>query len=630
MDDFPKLTHKAEMLVEGDRHISEIENQYAEGLLTQNERHNKIIEVWTEIKEKIVAGNRDVLDKYGPVFAMIESGARGSWGQLAQVIGMKGLVSSPSGDIIELPVKGSFKEGFDVLEFFISSHGVRKGLSDTALRTANAGYLTRRLVDVAQDVVVLEDDCGENAGVMITRADSDQIGEKITERVLGRFALADVYVPQEGKGKKEIITAAGEIINEAACRAIDVHKVDNILVRTVLKCKMPKGICAKCYGWDLGHNKPVRLGQAVGIIAAQSIGEPGTQLTMRTFHTGGVAGTDITKGLPRVEELFEARMPKKKAIMADVSGQVEVLSADGRIIESPTGRRIFEGRRGQKIVKLRFEGVDEERYRLEEGDVAYIKDGKKIKKGAKLMTRASGEVIEAQHAGVAKVDDVAVRVVFEGGNEKEYIIPIGYKVIVKDGDLVTQGDCLTEGHVELQQLHELKGKEAVQTYILKEIQDIYSSQGQKLNDKHVEIILRQMFSRVYVTEAGDTEMIPGEIVEKSQLSDANVKIKKSEKNALGRELFLGVSKVSLSTQSFLSAASFQDTARVLIGAAITGKTDYLEGLKENVIIGRLIPAGTGYEERMAAAQGLGGSVTAAEAAATVRNGAAAANAEAAE
>lgn len=592
MDDFPKLGHKAEMLSEGDRRVAEIEMQYAEGLLTQNERLSKIIEVWTEIKDRIIAKNRDVLDKHGPVFSMIESGARGSWGQLGQVIGMKGLVTSPTGDIIELPVKGSFKEGFDVLEFFISSHGVRKGLSDTALRTANAGYLTRRLVDVAQDVVVLEDDCGETEGVVITREESESIGEKVHERVLGRYALSDV------KFGKTVLTKAGEIINEASARVIESEKLDGVHVRSVLKCKMPKGICVKCYGWDLGHNKAVRLGQAVGIIAAQSIGEPGTQLTMRTFHTGGVAGTDITKGLPRVEELFEARQPKKKAIVADVAGQVEVNSADGRIIESPTGRRIFEGRRGQKIVKIKFEGVDEERYRIEEGDLPYIKDGKKVKKGAKLMTRASGEVIEAVHDGIAKVDDVAVRVVFEGGNEKEYIIPIGYKIVVKDGDLVNPGDTLTEGHVELQQLHELKGKEAVQTYVLKEIQDIYSSQGQKLNDKHVEIILRQMFSRVYVTEAGETELIPGEIVEKAQVADANRKMKKGEKHAMGRELFLGVSKVSLSTQSFLSAASFQDTARVLINAAITGKTDYLDGLKENVIIGRLIPAGTGYEARV--------------------------------
>ncbi len=592
MDDFPKVPNKQELLDEGDRRVAEIEMQYAEGLLTQNERHNKILEVWTEIKDRIVANNRNILDKFGPVFSMIESGARGSWGQLTQVIGMKGLVSSPSGDIIELPVKGSFKEGFDVLEFFISSHGVRKGLSDTALRTANAGYLTRRLVDVAQDVVVLEEDCGDEGGAVITRADSEAIGEKIVERVLGRCVISDL------KDGRKTVVKAGEIIDEAAARTIEASKLDSIHVRSVLKCKMPKGICMKCYGWDLGHNKAVRLGQAVGIIAAQSIGEPGTQLTMRTFHTGGVAGTDITKGLPRVEELFEARMPKKKAIVADVAGQVEIVSADGRIIESPTGRRIFEGRRGQKIVKVKFEGADEERYRLEEGDMPSIKDNKKVKRGAKLMMRANGEVVEAQHDGIVKVDDVAVRVVFEGGNEKEYIIPIGYKIIVRDGDLVTPGDSLTEGHVELQQLHELKGKEAVQTYVLKEIQDIYSSQGQKLNDKHVEIILRQMFSRVYVTEAGDTDLIPGEIVEKAQVADANRRVKKGEKHATGRELFLGVSKVSLSTQSFLSAASFQDTARVLIGAAISGKTDPLEGLKENVIIGRLIPAGTGYDARM--------------------------------
>ncbi len=593
MDDFPRLPHKHEMLAEGDRLVSEIELQYAEGLLTQSERHNKIIDVWTEIKDRIVAKNRDYLNKFGPVFSMIESGARGSWGQLTQVIGMKGLVSSPSGDIIELPVKGSFKEGFDVLEFFISSHGVRKGLSDTALRTANAGYLTRRLVDVAQDVVVTEEDCGEDVGVMITFEESESIGEKVHERVLGRYTLSDIKIP----GSKKVLVKAGDLINESAARAIEAEKIDNVHVRSVLKCRMPKGICIKCYGTDLGHNQPVRIGQAVGIIAAQSIGEPGTQLTMRTFHTGGVAGTDITKGLPRVEELFEARTPKKKAVIADVAGQVQVVSADGRIIESPTGRRIFEGRRGQKIVKVTFEGVDEERYRLEEGDTVIVKEGKKVKKGLKLMTRASGEAVEAQHDGIAKVDDAAVRVVFEGGNEKEYIIPVGYKILVKDGDLIGAGDALTEGHIELQQLHELKGKVAVQNYILKEIQDIYSSQGQKLNDKHVEVILRQMFSRVYVTDAGDTDLIPGEIVEKAQVADANRHAKKGEKRAHGRELFLGVSKVSLSTQSFLSAASFQDTARVLIGAAITGKTDYLEGLKENVIIGRLIPAGTGYEAR---------------------------------
>ncbi|MBF8280384.1 MAG: rpoC [Candidatus Magasanikbacteria bacterium] len=536
MDDFPSLTGKTELLGEGDKRVEEIEEQYEEGLLTQSERHTKIIDTWTEIKDRIVAQNRQTLDPLGPVFAMIESGARGSWGQLTQVIGMKGLVSSPSGEIIELPVKGNFKEGFDVLEFFISSHGTRKGLSDTALRTANAGYLTRRLVDVAQDVVVLKEDCGDTEGAIITEEDSQVMGEKLSERVVGRFALADIKAP----GKRKPIVAAGELITEAAAREIANAKLTEIHVRSVLKCLMPKGVCQKCYGFELGHNKLVKMGTAVGIIAAQSIGEPGTQLTMRTFHTGGVAGTDITKGLPRVEELFEARAPKKKSFVSEIAGVCTIESAEGRVIESPTGKKIFEGRRGQKIVKV------------------------------KAMD----------------------------GTEKEYIIPLGYKITVKEGDLVNPGDMMTEGHVDLTELFALKGKEAVQKYILKEIQDIYSSQGQKLNDKHIETIIRQLFSRMLVTESGDTELLPGEVVEKAQVATANKILKKGEKPAVGQELFLGISKVALSTQSFLSAASFMETARVLINAAVTGKIDFLDGLKENVIIGRLIPAGTGYDSRM--------------------------------
>ncbi|MEK7481403.1 MAG: DNA-directed RNA polymerase subunit beta' [Patescibacteria group bacterium] len=591
MDDFPYLTDKAEVLKKSEAAIEEASAQYAEGLLTQNERHTKIIEIWTDAKKRILAMSKEALNPRGPVFAMIESGARGSWDQLTQVIGMKGLVASPSGEIIELPVKGSFKEGFGVLEFFISSHGTRKGLTDTALRTANAGYLTRRLVDVAQDVTVMEEDCGEDAGIEITKAESQSMGEKLADRVVGRFAVGDVKV-----GRKKLVRD-GALITEAIAREIEKADLETIRVRSVLLCKMPKGICQKCYGYDLGHNRLVEIGTAAGIVAAQAIGEPGTQLTMRTFHTGGVAGTDITKGLPRVEELFEARPPKRKAFLAEVSGTVKIESAEGRVIEAG-GKKIFEGRSGQKVVRIEADPLTPERITLTEKDEVVVGDGQEVAVGDVLLVRGSGDKEYAKYPGTVSVAKKSLKVEPRGMQVKEYIVPIGYKMYMKDGEHVGAGDPLTDGYIHLQELHDLKGKEAVQKYILREIQDIYSSQGQKLNDKHVEIIIRQMFSRVYIEDAGDTDLLPGETVEKAQLMEAN-RIARKEKlqPAKGRELFLGVSRVSLSTQSFLSSASFQETARVLINAAVTGKIDYLEGLKENVIIGRQIPAGTGFARK---------------------------------
>ncbi len=593
MEDFGSIPEKDKLLAVGDEQIQQVFEQYQEGLLTDSERHSKVLEIWTGIKDKVLGHNKEALDKDGPVFAMIDSGARGSWGQLGQVIGMKGLVASPSGEIIELPVKGNFKEGFGVLEFFISSHGTRKGLSDTALRTANAGYLTRRLVDVAQDVVVLEEDCGDTEGEVFTKKQSEEMGEKLTDRVQGRFVLADV------KAGNKVIVKKGEIISEEVARQMNEHKVEEVHVRSVLKCKMPKGICQKCYGYDLGYNSLVKKGTAVGIIAAQSIGEPGTQLTMRTFHLGGVAGGgDITQGLPRVEELFEARAPKKQAILSEVSGTVEIEEAEGKVITGPTGRKIFEGRRGQKIIKVNFEGVEEMKIKIYAEDEVQIKDGDTVKKDDVLIVRgSSGEEIKASYNGTVSLSEKSLVLTFEGKHSKEYIVPLGYKIWVKNGDQVEKGDQITEGAINLQELYELKGKEAVQKYILTEIKGIYASQGQRLNDKHVEIIIKQMFSRVYVEDPGDTDLLPGEVVERAQLATANEQVKKEgKKQATSRELFLGVSKVSLSTQSFLSSASFQETARVLINAAITGKIDHLSGLKENVIIGRLIPAGTGYKE----------------------------------
>ncbi|MBT5820097.1 MAG: DNA-directed RNA polymerase subunit beta' [Candidatus Magasanikbacteria bacterium] len=594
MDDFGFIEQKGALLEEGDAKIQIVEEQYEEGLLTDKERHGKVIEIWTDIKNRVVSHNKEALDKNGPVFAMIESKARGTWAQLGQVIGMKGLVQSPTGDIIELPVKGNFKEGFDVLEFFISSHGTRKGLSDTALRTANAGYLTRRLVDVSQDVVVREDDCGDKEGEVITLEQSSVMGKKLSERVVGRFILS----PMLDKDGEEVLKK-GKVITAEIGRQVDARGVSQVHVRSVLQCNLPKGICVKCYGYDLGANEVSKKGVAAGVIAAQSIGEPGTQLTMRTFHLGGIAGGgDITQGLPRVEELLEARKPKRKAVLSEVAGTIEIEDADGKIITSPTGRKIFEGRRGQKIARVSFEGLDEMVIKTKKSDDVQVEDGQKVKKGEIiLVSGSSGEKVLAEYTGGIKIDKRKIILQYEGKHSKEYIIPIGHKLWVKSGETIEKGAQLTDGSIDLKELFLLRGRDAVQRYILEEIQQIYSSQGQSLNDKHVEIIIKQMFSRVYVEDAGDTTLLPGEVVEKAQMMIANREAKEQgTQSAAGRELFLGISKVALSTQSFLSAASFQETSKVLINAAISGRVDSLEGLKENVIIGRLIQVGTGFKE----------------------------------
>ena len=595
MDDFPKLEEKAGIVSVGDAKVAEIEQQYAEGLLTAQERHAKIIETWSDIKDKVVKASRTKLKPFSSVSTIIESGARGSWGQLTQVIGMKGLVSNPAGEIIELPVKGSFKEGFDVLEFFISTHGTRKGLSDTALRTANAGYLTRRLVDVAQDMVINNDDCGEDEGVILTKAESEEMGEKLSGRAWGRFVLEDVIDPQT----KKLIIKAGDVIDDVITREIEKLDLDKLKVRSILKCKQPKGVCRKCYGFDLGRNALVEEGVAVGIIAAQSIGEPGTQLTMRTFHTGGVAGgEDITQGLPRVEELFEVRPPKRRAFMADVSGEVEVASVEQRVIESPEGKKIFEGRFGQKVINIKYKTTKEIVYPFNKSDEVKVEEGQKVVAEQVLIIKKDGTEIKTEKEGTVTREKNKLKLLVAVEGTKEYIIPGGYVLWVKTGDLIGAGDQLTDGHLDLSLLYQLKGRPAVEKYILKEIQHIYSSQGQKLNDKHIELIVRQLFSRVYVHDAGETDLLPGEIIERAQLIEENDKIKKSKgKPAEAEELLLGVTRVSLTTQSFLSAASFQETARVLINAATSGKIDRLEGLKENVIIGRPIPAGTGFHKK---------------------------------
>ncbi len=591
MCDLPDVLGKDVLIAKGTADVEEVQNQYEEGLLTNDERYSKVIEVWTKTKDEVTKLNQDVLPEAGPVFTMISSGARGSWGQLAQMIGMKGLVTNPAGQIMELPVKANFKEGFSVLEYYISTHGTRKGLSDTALRTANAGYLTRRLVDVAQDVVIHSDDCGDTEGRLITKEESDNMGLNFIERISGRYVIDPIKDPKTGK----VIVPAGEIITQAISRKLEKMDIKEARIRSMLTCKMIKGACVKCYGYDLAYNQPVERGTAVGIIAAQSIGEPGTQLTMRTFHTGGVAGgDDITQGLPRVEEIFEARPPKKKALIAEVGGSITI-EEQARTIQGPKGQIIAKTSFGQRILKVHYNEKEEDTYKIKDDFKVKVKDGQTVGEKDTLYLDAEKKKIKSKRFGRVVLSDTELKVVTEIGSIKEYIIPPGTTLWVKDGDVVEKGTQLSEGSIELSQLYKISGREAVQMYILKEIQYIYSSQGQRLNDKHVELIARQMFSRVYVQDSGDTDLLEGEIVEKSAFLRANELVKKGEKPAVADEIFLGISKVSLTTSSFLSAASFQETAKVLINAAVTGKIDRLEGLKENVIIGRLIPAGTGFD-----------------------------------
>ncbi len=597
MSELPEVEGKKDILEEGNKKVQEIEDYFAQGLLTSSERTSQIIKIWTNVKTQIEDLSKGSLRKGSSAQTMIESGARGAWGQLTQMIGMIGLKTGASGGIIELPVKSSFKDGVDVLEFFISSHGIRKGLTDTALRTASAGYLTRRLVDVAQDVVVHQDDCGDDKGVVLTHEESEEIGEPLLVRILGRYALSDIKKP----GGRSVIVPAGELITEDHIRALKaVEKpLAEAHVRSVMTCRIERGVCQKCYGYDLAYNKLVNLGTAVGIIAAQSIGEPGTQLTMRTFHTGGVAtGKDITQGLPRVEELFEARIPKRKAIMTEVSGSVEIETAEREIQQVGTGKIMKDTRPGQKIVRVRYEATEETKVPVGRGGSLNIKEGDKIKAGDVIGETKDGVKVLAEYdALVSSNTKTTAMLIHDAKKVREYVIPQGYQLYVKDGDNVVAGDVLTEGHLDLQALFKYQGKDAVQKYLSKEIQAIYSSQGQKLNNKHIEIIIRQMFSRVRIIEPGDTDLLPGEVVEKGTLQEVEQNLEKGKKMATYDELFLGITKVSLSTESWLSSASFQETARVLIDASVTGKVDRLQGLKENVIIGRLIPAGTGFGDQ---------------------------------
>ena len=550
MDDLRTPAEKSQWIADAEKEITVIDDYYQRGLLTDRERYDRVVEIWRGVMDKVRDTIPQTLDPAGSVSIMVTSKARGTWLAIMQMAGMKGLVINPAGKIIELPVLSSYKEGLNVLEYFISTHGARKGTADTALKTAVAGYLTRRLVDVAQDVIVTEADCGTKRGITLYRRDSEEIGRPFGLRLFGRVVAGDVV-----SGGTRLAESGEMVTRQAAERIEAASDVDAVTVRSVLACRGVAGVCQRCYGLDLGRGETVRLGEAIGIIAAQSIGEPGTQLTMRTFHTGGVAGGgDITTGLPRVEEIFEVRPPKGQAVVSDVDGVMAEITEVNR----------------EKVLRVEVEQTIEE--------LAGTKDPK-----GRDARRAKGKV---------KADSA------EGPAVKEFRIPPATGLLVEVGGRVKKGDRLSEGHADLKELFKIAGLELTQRYIVKEVQKIYSLQGAPIHDKHIEVIVRQMFSRVRVKDAGDTSLTPGEVIEKPRFRAENRRmLREGKRPATAVQLLLGITRVALTTSSFLSAASFQETARVLINAAIEAKEDHLIGLKENVIIGRLIPAGTGYRRR---------------------------------
>ena len=517
---------KDEILKEAEEHVLKVGNLYKKGYITDEERYKKVVSIWKKATDDVTDKLMDTLDEFNPILMMANSGARGSKDQIKQLAGMRGLMTDPNGKTIEIPVKSCFREGLSVLEYFISSHGGRKGLADTALKTADSGYLTRRLVDVSQEVIIKDIDCFESAGeaikgvkVSAIKGSKGEVIEGLRDRIAGRFTVNDIINPTTG----EVMVKSNEMISEDMADEIVKAGIEEVEIRSVFTCKSKNGVCAKCYGKNMSNNNPVQIGEAVGIIAAQSIGEPGTQLTMRTFHTGGIASTgDITQGLPRVEELFEARRPKHAAIVCEHSGTVEIEEKD-------------------KIIHV-----------------------------------------------IVKPND--------GGKNEDYTIPFGTGVIVKTGDIVEPGSVLTNGSVYPQDILKTKGIKGVQDYILREIQSVYRSQGVDINDKHVEIIVRQMMKKVQVENPGGTDILPGEKLDVYRFEEETINaLENGLEPPQGKRILLGITKAALAKESFLSAASFQETARVLTDAAIKNKVDPLIGLKENVIIGKLIPAGTGIK-----------------------------------
>lgn len=560
--------------------VKKITDFYEKGLITDDERYNHTIKIWSQAKSDVTTAMIKGIDEENDLHYMINSGARGNWGQITQLCGIKGLVANPAGRTIELPIKSNLKEGFTILEYFIATHGGRKGKSDTALKTAEAGYLTRRLVDAVQDVVIREYDCGSKEAHEVTREESARIGESFENRIYGRV-LAEAVVDNESG---EVLIEADQEIDKEVLRIIKKYNVEKVKLRSVMTCLAKGGICVKCYGKDLGTNGTVEIGTAVGIIAAQSIGEPGTQLTMRTFHMGGVAGEgDITQGLTRVEELFEARTPKNPAVLAEISGTVTV-----------------HHRGNTTEVTLTSDDSIEQEYVLEADFEPSVQVGDKLKEKDVIAKNPHNKnVVRARENGkVVKIEDNVIVIQTEGVVQRTYKIPFGRMLRVKNNQTVTKGTPLTNGHFNLRDLMRLCGLYAVQKYIMTEVQSIYASQGQTINDKHIEIIARQMLSKIRILDAGDTTLLPGELVDIMEFLTVNeAAIKEGKKTAKGDRLLLGLTRVSLCTKSWLSAASFQETIRVLVEASTTNREDNLEGLKENVIIGKLIPAGETFRKR---------------------------------
>ena len=579
---------KQAILEETEARVDEAERQYRRGLITEEEQYNKVVELWSRATDDITQAVKSLLDPATGLGAMATSGAaKGGIQPIRQLAGMRGLMADPSGRIIALPIRSNFREGLTALEYFLSTHGGRKGLADTALRTADAGYLTRRLVDVAQDVIISNDDCGTETGIWLTKAGAALTGERLADRVMGRVAAAPIADPNTG----EILIDRNQVIDQMGVRIVDRANVDKVFVRSPLTCENRHGLCKLCYGSDLARGGMVKMGEAVGIIAAQSIGEPGTQLTLRTFHTGGVAGADdITQGLPRVEELFEARTPKGEAVIGEIGGVVDVYwEGDVRKLKVTNTRLRRKTHHVQPNYRMLVESED--RVQVTTPVAAALDPALDPQE---ILAGLDG------HIYIEPEDDGGFRAVIRREDVEEWIsdIPASARLRVDKGDRVEVGEQLTEGAKNPREVLRIQGREAVQMYLLDEVQKVYRSQGVGIHDKHIEIIIRQLLRRVRVLRSGDTDMLIGELVDRFEFDEANaVTEAQGGESARGEPVLLGVTKASLSTDSFLAAASFQETTRVLTDAAVRGAKDSLRGLKENVIIGKLIPVGTGFETR---------------------------------
>ncbi|MEK7281691.1 MAG: DNA-directed RNA polymerase subunit beta', partial [Chloroflexota bacterium] len=590
MNDIEVPKTKAKLLGEAEEKIALIERDYNRGLTTDEDRYNLTVQVWNETMDRLTETISQSLDRYGGVYMMVVSGAKGNIAQIKQMAGMRGLMTDPSGRIIDFPIRSSFREGLTALEYFISTHGARKGLTDTALRTSDSGYLTRRLIDIAQDVLATDEDCGTASGIWIGQPAEKGLLAPMEERIMGRLPAQPITHPQTG----EVLVDMNELITPEKAAMVAASGVTHVYVRSPLSCLARKGMCQRCYGQDMGRGQLVAPKTALGIIAAQSIGEPGTQLTMRTFHTGGVVGLDITSGLPRVEELFEARSPKGEALIPEIDGVVEV-------------EDVPEG----KLVRIISAETYRQEYPLPPGWKAKVKKGSRVEVGTILAqpaphsskskeskeSKASPPALPAEAplvarvAGVVGQDEDRLYIDYEERDERTYQLPATARLRVVSGARVRAGDQLTEGHINPQDVLRIMGREAVQRYLVDEVQRVYRSQGVDIHDKHIEVIVRQMLTKVSVESSGDTELLPGELVDHFDYEDINAKVlAEGGEPATAQPVILGITRASLSTNSWLAAASFQETTRVLTEAAIWGKTDKLSGLKENVIIGKLIPA----------------------------------------